>query len=545
MPAEQNETLRRAQKAFERTQQWHGVLKDAYHYALPNHDGFGGHAQGDQRDVDVFDSTAPEAVRERKARLHGQLFPAFREWVDFQPDREAEVAIPGLDAWPDYLEMVRTRFHRAVEASNFHIEVPPALADSLISTGAITVHEGTPDDPLRFEALPTHQLGFEEGPDGVIRTVFRKWAVPGRTLSLRWADASLPSDTARAIEKNPEADIYLVEAFLWDYDRERLDYEVWLSKGPEPALSDTRIVARRYASSPIIVFRMDKAVGEIMGRGPVLSVLGNIKTANAVVKLVLQNAETAIVGMWQTADNSVINTENLELGPGVIIPRSLDADGLEPLKPAGDFNVSALILSELREGIRQAILGPSLPPQDARVRTAFEIDVRAAQQEAVEVPESLRLLSELSGPLVRRILDVLQHPSLAGSPYYIPPFSLGGAAALKPVPVSPLVKLQEEADAASTIQSYAAAAQLFPDLIEVAVDRRKVLNAYLADSKIPETVRRSEEEQTLMQQQQAQLQAQQQQFQALAQMAAGAASDGGEPGGETGLAEQSAGPALA
>ncbi len=545
MDGDQRETLRRASKAFERTQQWHGVLHDAYQYALPNHDGFNGRMPGDQRDVEVYDATAPEAVRERKARLHGQLFPAFREWVDFDIDRNAVPAIPGLDAWPEYLEMVRHRFHRAVEASNFHIEVPPALADSLISTGALTVHEGTPDDPLRFEALPAYQLGYEEGPDGVIRTVFRKWSIPGRTLTLRWPDADLPGNAERAIAKDPETDIHLVEAFLWDYEHERLEYEVWLSEGATPSLADTRIVSRQYASSPIIVFRMDKAVGEIMGRGPVLSVLGNIKTANAVVKLVLQNAETAIVGMWQTADNSVINTENLELGPGVIIPRSLDADGLEPLRPAGDFNVSALILSELREGIRHAILGPSLPPQDSRVRTAFEIDVRAAHQQAVEVPESLRLLSELSGPLIRRILDILQHPSLAGSPYYIPPFSLGGGAALRPVPVSPLVKLQEEADAASTIQSYATAAQLFPDLIEVAVDRRKVLNAYLADSRIPESVRRQEEEQVLMLQQQAQQQAQQQQLQALAQMAAGTASAGVEPGGETGLDEQSAGPALA
>ena len=500
------ETLRRAEKAFDRTRSWQAVLQDAYQYALPNHEGFAGRQAGDRRDVEIYDATAPEAVRERKARLHGHLFPAFREWVDFAPDAAGFLPQEMMAAWDRHLELVRDRFHRAVEASNFHIEVPPALADCLISTGAITVHEGTVDDPLRFEALPTHQLGFEEGPDGIIRTVFRKWSVAGRTVALRWPDAELPGMVRRAIEKDPEADVNLVEAFLWDYENGRLDYEVWISKAESPSGGDGPIVSRRYDSSPIIVFRLDKAVGEVLGRGPVLSVLGNIKTANAVVKLILQNAETAIVGMWQTADNSVINAENLELGPGVIIPRSLDADGLEPLKPAGDFDVSSLILSDLREGIRQAILGPILPPQDKGVRTALEIDVRAAQQQAVEVPESLRLLSELSGPLVKRILDILQHPSLAGSPYHIPPFGLEGNAVLKPVPVSPLVKLQEEADAASTMQSYAAAAQLFPDLIEVVVDRRKVLNTLLALSRVPESARRSEQEQLLIIRQQQQLQ---------------------------------------
>ena len=44
-------------------------------------------------------------------------------------------------------------------------------------------------------------------------------------------------------------------------------------------------------SNPYIVFRWNKASGEVFGRGPVFNAMAAIKTTNLTVELILQNAD--------------------------------------------------------------------------------------------------------------------------------------------------------------------------------------------------------------------------------------------------------------
>ena len=99
-----------------------------------------------------------------------------------------------------------------------------------------------------------------------------------------------------------------------------------------------------------------------------------------------------------------------------------------------------IVLENLQRSIREAIMGPGLPPANASGRTAFEIDVRQQEFEAVELPMSLRLLTELDFPLANRVLSILSSPAMVGSPYYVPPFEVDGER-IRPKPTSPLVRL--------------------------------------------------------------------------------------------------------
>lgn len=477
------ETLRRYARAAARRRQWDGLLDDAYRYALPNHDPRGGESRGVDRAAEVYDNTAVNALQWKKARLHGQLFPPFKEWMDFAP--------PGLRDWSEedkkryreHLEGARQKFHEAIEISNFHIEIDPALGDACISTGCLMVREGTFENPLHFEAVPIAQLIPEEGPDGMIKTLFRDAKLPGRQLLSRWPDAALPEGVKEAIARDPDAPLSVVEALLHEAETERCRYEAWLLEG-EGLTGEHKLLERRYDASPGIVFRMDKAPGEWMGRGPVLNVLGDIKTANKVVELVLKNASIAVTGIWQADDDGVINLANIKLAPGTVIPKAQGSAGLQPLEAPGRFDVSQIVLQQLQESIRRGIMGPALPPAEEGVRTAFEIDARLSEHQAVELPMSLRLLSELDYPLAQRVLAILSSPSLAGSPYYIEDFTLGEET-IKPRPLSPLVRLQDFADAAQSQQAYASAASLFPDIIGGVVDRPGYLKSYLDKAGFP------------------------------------------------------------
>ncbi|MGH6947099.1 MAG: portal protein, partial [Kiloniellales bacterium] len=495
------DTLARFARAESQRRAWDALLDEAYRYALPNHATHAQQGRGERRDREVYDATAVNAVQWKKARLHGQLFPPFRAWMDFEAEPRAldsvlagglggelgaALADPALARrWQLYLADARAKFHAAIEASNFHIEIDPALAEACISTGCILVQAGAPEAPLAFEAVPLAQLVPEEAADGTIRTLFRRRRVKPEEVALLWPDASLPAEIKSAASRGAR-ELELIEALLHEPPHHNgadgsTRYELWL---PAAASGGRLLLTRRYEVSPAIVFRMDKAPGEALGRGPVLNVLGDIKTANKVVELVLKNASIAVTGIWQAEDDGVLNPANVRLVPGAVIPKAVGSAGLTPLAPPGRFDVSQLVLAGLQESIRRGIMGPSLPPADERGRTAFEIDQRVAEREAVELPMSLRLLSELDRPLARRVLAILMAPAMAGSPDYIAPFEADGRR-LAPRPSSPLIRLQDRAEAAAAQRAYLAAAAAFPDLVGAVVNRARYLRDFLARNGFP------------------------------------------------------------
>lgn len=479
----QSGTLQRFARAARRRQTWDQLLDDAYAFALPNHASNRAGMTGQRRDREIFDNTAVQALHWRKSRLHGQLFPPFKSWMDFEAPEALMYDAEARQAFDAYAGEVREKFHGAIEASNFHIEIDPALGDALISTGALMVHAGTLNRPLRFEAIPAQEMTPEEGRDGLLATIFRDLHLPARRIMERWPDAHLPVDLARIAEKQPDTEIRVIEAILADDPGAPAIYEVWCAAQPG-APGENLLLRRTFAASPVIAFRTDKAPGEWMGRGPVLNALADIKTANKVVELILKNASIAVTGIWQAEDDGVLNPANIQLVPGAIIPKAVGSQGLTPLDAPGRFDVSQIVLENLQRSIREAIMGPGLPPANAAGRTAFEIDVRQQEFEAVELPMSLRLLTELDYPLANRVLSILSSPSMIGSPYYVPPFEVDGEK-VKPKPTSPLVRLQEIADATAAQAAYVQAATAFPDLVEQVIDRTGYLRDFLKRNGFP------------------------------------------------------------
>jgi len=385
---------------------------------------------------------------------------------------EEDLSAAEAQQWAEFAEVAERKFHKAIDRSNFHLEVPLALGDAMVSTGALLIQEGTPNDPLRFEAVPIAQVIPEESADGTIRTVFRSFDVPGRDLTERWPDAKLTNAMTDKIQDDPDGDFRIVEATIWESDKENYAYTVY------DLGSEHQMVKRDYVSSPWVVFRMDKATGETMGRGPIMDARADIATANKTKELILKNASIAVTGIWQAEDDGVLNPANIKLVPGAIIPKAPGSEGLKPLDSPGRFDVSQLLLQDLQEGIEATIKGPSLPPVDAGQRTAYEIGERRSEQMAVDVPMSLRLLTELDFPLVMRCLAILMSPSMAGSPYGVAPFQFGDRQ-VHPVPTSPLIRYQDIADAQDRNQALMSAMQVDPETTMAVVDREQYLRDFL------------------------------------------------------------------
>jgi hypothetical protein len=158
--------------------------------------------------------------------------------------------------------------------------------------------------------------------------------------------------------------------------------------------------------SPYIVFRWQKTAGAAFGQSPVMKALPDIKTANTVVELILKNASIAVTGLWQAEDDGVMNLANITLTPGAIIPKAVGSAGLKPLEMPARFDVSQLVLDDLRARIRHALLADRFAQIETRRMTATEVIERADDSALILGAVYGRLQSELLTPLLTRLYDL-------------------------------------------------------------------------------------------------------------------------------------------
>jgi len=135
--------------------------------------------------------------------------------------------------------------------------------------------------------------------------------------------------------------------------------------------------------------------------------LPDIKTANKVVELVLKNATIAVSGIWQADDDGVINLSNINLVPGAIIPKAIGSSGLVPLASGADFDVSQLILDDLRVRIRRTMLADRISIVNDKEMTATEIVARNTDMMRILGATYGRILNEIIKPLVAHAIGIL------------------------------------------------------------------------------------------------------------------------------------------
>ncbi|MBR9970816.1 portal protein [Magnetospirillum sulfuroxidans] len=533
--------LRRFAAAKSRRDRYNALLSDTYALVLPDADVDGNRTEGAKNDVELFEGQGARSLDKRRDRMMGQLYPPFTDrLVSFEFQAQPLDSIPPelRDQAASYLDAAAEVVHDAVTESNFFIEMPQALADVLVSTGALLVNPGDPDigPPLVFEAIPISSLVPEEGPFGSIETVFLPRSLCRREVAARWPEAEKAlwavDGWDSKLRDDPDGKVDVIEAQLFEPHRRAYRYVVYLAEG------EHKLIDRSLSSKAIIVFRMSKATGEVMGRGPAITCRADLKTANVTKELTLKNASIAVTGIWQADDDGVLNPANIELVPGAIIPKAPGSKGLQPLQAAADFNVSQIIQADLNNAVREAIEGPPMPgyDQDRPVAQAFLTAER--ERAEVEVPKHTRLFYELDIPLWTRVVDILTSDQFKGSRWHIPPVFIGSTKdgvklELKPRAENPLARIQKQAQWREQIQALTTAIQLFgPEAVAAEVKGANMMRDFLTEAGgiPPKYLLTAQEKQAAAQQQQAAQQAQ------MAAMATGVQGAAAMAGTDTGTA---------
>lgn len=477
--------LKRAAAAVTRRQNWDGLLRDAYAYAAPDLDTqLQGHlAPGSKRHAVVYDCTAIQAVIDAAAMTHMKLTPPHTRWFEVAWSPDVNVRDRQLDDLADAL-------FRHLDASSFHAVIELAYQQAQISQACLAVNEASSLARSAFdiEVIPAAEIYPEHAWTPHERTVWRVREMPFALVKERWhlSKAILAQYEGRGErEAGRDAVIALTEGALWQAKDRNFRYVAIVGKGELAQIVEDE----RQQSTPFIVGGYAEAPGENLPRGPVLSVLADIKTVNKVVELVLKNASIAVTGIWQADDDGVINPATIKLVPGAVIPKAIGSEGLQPLKAPGRFDVAEIQMQRLQLVIRDAIMRREMPQMDKSHITAEAVSREAMEVELLRMPGLLVLWQTLIIPLIRRCADILQRrnewpPELAGE--------IGRTVEVHPV--APWLKAQVLGEVQQEVMALQMAAMVAPERLPLVADLPLWQRSVLERLGFPATMIRSEDE---------------------------------------------------
>jgi hypothetical protein len=402
LQSDSQDVLRRYEAAKRERAAWESLWQDCYDYALPLRSSVSG---GVRRGESLYDATALDAVDQLAASLLGYLTPPWSRWFGLRPG--PEVSPDAAEKLAPALEKIAKRIQAHFDHSNFAMEIHQSLLDLVVGgTACLAFEENLPGEAsaFRFASIPLPDVALEEGGQGILDTAYRPQKLSLPEIIARYPSAVIPEDIAQQGQRDPDMEFSLLES-VRPRGNAYLYQVVFLDgAGGEGDV----LVSKTLSHSPLIAFRWMKSPGESYGRSPVMKALPDIKTANKVVELILKNASIAVTGIWQADDDGVLNPANIELVPGAIIPKAVGSKGLSPLEMPGKFDVSQIILSDLRNRIRHALIVDRLPQMDGRKMTATEVLERSAEMSLLLGATYGRLQTEMIAPLIRRAYAILR-----------------------------------------------------------------------------------------------------------------------------------------
>jgi hypothetical protein len=480
---------------------WLPTMEECYEFALPQRESFYSTTIGARRTDRIFDETAVVGVQEFASRLQSGIVPNYARWADLVsgseiPTEEQKEVNVELDKVTEYVFEV-------LQNSNFAQEVHETFLDVAVGTGVLLVEEGDAVQPIKFKAIPLPQVVLDSGHDDKIDHVFRKRKIRMKDLLFAYPNGELSEKMLMDMEKSPEMDCEILEIVYRAYENTKQEEHRYcvLALAYEHKIVES--VYKGLGSNPYVVYRWSKVAGEVYGRGPLQLALPAIKTSNLVIELILENAQMSISGMYQVEDDGVVNVDNIQLIPGSIIPKAAGSSGLVPIQAAGNFNVSDLVLRDMRTNIKKALYNDMLGnPNEKTPMTATEVAERMADLSRTIGAAFGRLQAELVNPVLQRVIYILKKQGRISIP------TVNGRE-VKIRSSSPLAQAQQHSDVA-TIDRFLGLIQsrVGPELLNVLIKQDEVAKYVAKKLGVPDDLIRTQEEMAQAMQQMQQMQQQ-------------------------------------
>lgn len=410
--------MRRHDALVSYRQPWEPMWERVSRLVLPRANEWEGWTQGQQRNLQQYDSFPMGALDKFAAAIEAGLMPRQSIWhylstgVD-ELDEQRDVKI--------YLEDLNRLLWRARYSplGNFTAQAHEVrLSLGLLGTGPMLIEQAK-NGGIRYRAIHLSEIWIDENADGVVDTVHRKFE-----LSARQAVQMFGADTPdKVLKKYNDGHIHERFEFLHcvapreDYEQGRLDMKGMPIAGYY-VFCETKEVVREdgYYEMPYVVPRYSVSTRERYGRSPAVMRLPDISMLNEMKRTMIEAANMAVDPPSLTADD----ISEFDLQPGTVNPGTVDDNGrprVIPFQSGIAPGIGLDMMADTRDQIDDGFLGlyfrvllenPNM--------TATQAMLIAQQQGQMTTPVIGRLQSEWLAPMIRRESAILyrqgKHPTM-------------------------------------------------------------------------------------------------------------------------------------
>lgn len=462
----------------------------------------------------IYDNTAIDSMRQLVSTILGGIAPSSQRWLDLDLADDPTFRHSWLDEVADAI-------WQEIHKGNFDSVMFDALMTLVIIGWCVPYIYF--DEGIQFSEWGASQCYLSSSKEGgLVDILFREYTLTGDQAILEFGD-ELPSDTKKmCLEGKPIRVLHSIrprELTQYSEDESKKFAKNMAFESCHILLDGNKLLRESgYEEFPCAIPRWSAIAGTSYAVGAVHYALEDIKTLNAIAKMILDNADMNIGGMWIASDDGVLNTSSITIGSRrVVIAASTDS--LKPLQTPSNFQLGFQELQDLRIQVRKTLLVENLQiPQNPQM-TATEINVRMEMARQMLAPIFGRFQSEFLQPVVYRVFGLLMRNGQLPPP----PDEIKGKS-LNIRYVSPMARSQRQSEVLGMDRfemDLLSQAQAKPDLLDIYdFDEAKREKSWLLGVKqsllrTPEKV-----EEMRLQRAQAQQQAQEQQMSDQATMAA-------------------------
>ena len=407
------EKLKARRNAAQRERdQFQPLLDEAYQYAIPFRKGIKHTGAGEKRVNQAFDHTAIEAAFRFAGKLQQDLWPEGQQNFELEPGPLVQDP-----AQRDELGRELAKIAKVVQAffedGSWDMAFHEAAIDLSAGTGAIYMPSTA--DPQRLwdpMSVSIEEIMIECGANGRVTGIFWDRKGPLRTLFEAYPDGNFGKDLTDLYKAKPETEVDYRLDTVFDPKTNRWRLCVWCTK------QDALIEDSQTRTCPWLIPRYYRVPGESYGRGVVMLAMPAIKTTNTAVRLQLQAAAIAMLGIYTAVDDGVFNPDLSPIEPGAFwkVARNGGTLGksIERL-PEPRLDLTQIVLKDLRAGIKGTMMDNDLPMAGEAVKTPTEIIERVKRGASDHQGAFGRLVMEICAGAVLRALEIAYDRALIKS----------------------------------------------------------------------------------------------------------------------------------
>lgn len=404
-----NIILDRYNQAVSRKTKYNSLMEEAGYYAWPNAQDMVRNIQHTEallRTTQLYDSTAVMAAYRMTSGIFTYLMPVGAKWFEFVAQLHELNQNPQMQEW---MSIATALTHKEIWRSNFQREMFITIRSMIVfGTGVISVEKV--GDELVFKSHHIGFMFFDNNSRGEIDTVYRQIFYTARQAAQEFGEKNLSKSVKKALDsgKFEEKSEYVhYVAPNADFDSGKFSSNSKRVKSVYINIQDRAVVKKGgFDELPYFVARFSRAPQEIMGRGPAIEYLPEIKMLNRMKKNFIEGAEKKLNPPLIVEDDGVVG-QPVTSAQGMIYVRS-GAQFPQALDTGVDVRLNAEVIRDQQKIVRDGFFNSLFQTFEGlkNISSATEAQLRKEDDLTIVAPAIVSLQKEIFSLIILRVLNL-------------------------------------------------------------------------------------------------------------------------------------------